>query len=208
MSKSLGNFTMIKEVLAAYSPEVIRMFLLSKHYRSPIDYNEDSMKEVSTGLDRIYAFLGRVESVGIEPPEARERKDVWQAFAEAMDDDFNSARGLAIVFEAVKKGNKLLDEAVTPETKQILAGIYGDIKAISKILGIFLMSPAVYFEEKKEKGVMDQDVDPEKIQALIEERNQARAEKNFARADQIREQLLQLNIILEDGPGGTTWKFE
>lgn len=206
MSKSLGNFTMIKEVLSTYSPEVIRMFLLSKHYRSPIDYNEDSMKEVSTGLDRIYAFLERIEALGTSL-ESNHKNEVWHAFAEAMDDDFNSAKGLAMVFEAVKKGNKLLDETITPETEQVLAGIYRDIKEISNILGIFMLSPAEYFRQKKEKGVADLSIDPEQIQTLIAERKQARQEKNFARADQIRDQLQKMNIILEDGPDGTTWKF-
>ena len=112
MSKSLGNFTMIKEVLADYSPEVIRMFLLSKHYRSPIDYSENSMREVSVGLDRIYAFLERLDKAGITPETGGgEHGPLWADIVEALNDDFNSAKAMAEVFDAVKKGNKLLDDA-------------------------------------------------------------------------------------------------
>ncbi|WP_035241844.1 cysteine--tRNA ligase [Desulfobacter vibrioformis] len=212
MSKSLGNFTMIKEVLADYSPEVIRMFLLSKHYRSPIDYSENSMREVCVGLDRIYAFLARLDKAGIAPESAgEEHRSLWTDIVEALNDDFNSAKAMAEVFDAVKKGNKLLDDADdAPKENEIkmLAGIYADIRAASKILGIFMMSPADYFGAKKDRAMADQDVDPAMIDGLIAERADARKSKNFARADEIRDQLLAMKIVLEDGPQGTTWRIE
>jgi cysteinyl-tRNA synthetase len=210
MSKSLGNFTMIKEVLADYSPEVIRLFLLSKQYRSPIDYNEDSMREVSVGLDRIYAFMARLEEGGIATG-CDTRGALWEEFSRAMNDDFNSARAQAAVFEAVKKGNKLLDDAndaPSQEEKVLLAGIHADIKAISNILGIFLLSGEEYFAAKKERGMADKDIDPAMVDDLIEQRATARKEKNFARADEIRDELQSMNIVLEDGPQGTVWRFE
>jgi len=207
MSKSLGNFTMIKEVLADYSPEVIRLFLLSKHYRSPIDYNEDSMREISLGLDRIYAFLERLEGTNMVL-ETQKPGELWAGFAHAMNDDFNSAKALGLVFEAVKKGNKLLDRSHnSPEASgcETLARVYTDIQAISGILGIFLVPPGEYFKTKKDRGVADMAIDPAMVEDLIEQRMRARKEKNFARADEIRDQLQQMNIILEDGPQGTTW---
>ncbi len=210
MSKSLGNFTMIKEVLADYSPEVIRLFLLSKQYRSPIDYNQDSMREVSVGLDRIYAFMARLEDAGLAG-DLDDRGDLWEEFTRAMNDDFNSARALAAVFEAVKKGNKCLDEAndaPSNEDKRLLNMMHSDIKAISNILGIFMMRPAAYFAAKKEKGMADKDIDPAMVENLIAQRAAARKEKNFARADDIRDQLQAMNIVLEDGPEGTVWRFE
>ena len=209
MSKSLGNFTMIKEVLADYSPEVIRMFLLSKQYRSPIDYSEDSMREVSVGLDRIYAFMERLEDAGLAA--SGDSGELWGEFSTAMNDDFNSARALAAVFEAVKKGNKLLDDAdgqPGDADRAWLASVLTDIRSISGILGFFLMSPKDYFAAKKEKGMADQDIDPAVIDDLIAQRAAARKEKNFARADEIRDQLQDMNIVLEDGPGGTVWRFE
>ena len=209
MSKSLGNFTMIKEVLEKYSPEVIRMFLLSKHYRSPIDYSEQSMHEVSMGLDRIYGFLERLENQGIQP-EGSENGPMWEAFTEAMNDDFNSAKALAAVFDTVKKGNKRLDEAPDELDDSVTADltqVRKDMADIAGILGIFLKSPSDWFADKKEKGVAEMAVDPATVEALIAERTRARKDRNFARADEIRDQLQQMNIVLEDGASGTTWRF-
>jgi len=210
MSKSLGNFTMIKEVLANYSPEVIRLFLLSKHYRSPIDYNEDSMQEISLGLDRIYGFLERLEGTNMVL-ETEKTGELWDGFAAAMDDDFNSAKALGLVFEAVKKGNKLLDRTHNnpePSGCETLAQVHSDIRAISGILGIFMVDPTEYFKAKKDKGVADMAIDPAMVDDLIVQRTTARQEKNFARADEIRDQLLDMNIVLEDGPRGTIWRIE
>jgi cysteinyl-tRNA synthetase len=210
MSKSLGNFTMIKEVLATYSPEVIRMFLLSNHYRSPIDYGEDSMREISLGLDRIYAFLERLQRAGVKV-DGSQKGELWEDFSSAMDDDFNSAKALGLIFESVKKGNRLLDETNDTPDSGILTTLtlfYNDIKSISHILGIFLLDPSSYFKEKKDKGMADMAVAPSEIEDLIQQRTKARKSKNFARADEIRDLLQAKNITLEDGPKGTTWRFE
>ncbi len=210
MSKSLGNFTMIKEVLAKYPAEVIRMFLLSNHYRSPIDYSEDSMREAGLGLDRVYAFLERLEKAGIRPDETG-GGDLWESFSEAMNDDFNSARAIACVFEAVKKGNRIMDEAGdAPDEDRSgeLSVLYGDIRSAAGILGIFLLSPSDYFAAKKQKGVSESAIDPSDVESLIQERAQARKNKDFKRADEIRNRLQDMKIILEDGPGGTAWRFE
>jgi cysteinyl-tRNA synthetase len=210
MSKSLGNFTMIKDVLERYSPEVIRMFLLSKHYRSPIDFSEQSMHEVGMGLDRIYGFLERLEHLGIRAKEGGQGP-LWQSFADAMNDDFNSARALAAVFEAVKKGNKTLDDIQGhPDGKTAgeLAQVMTDMAGIAGILGFFQKTPSAWFTAKKQKGVADMAVDPATVEALIAERTQARKDRNFARADEIRDQLQEMNIILEDGAAGTTWRFD
>jgi cysteinyl-tRNA synthetase len=210
MSKSLGNFTMIKEVLENYSPEVIRMFLLSKHYRSPIDYSEDSMREVSSGLDRLYAFMQRLDDAGLKP-EGDQPGDLWQAFADAMDDDFNSAKALAAVFETVKKGNKLMDgcnDAPQPSDADALKQVRADISAISNILGILMLNPSDYFRDKKEKGMADAAISPEEVEDLIRQRADARKNRDFSKADEIRDKLQSMNIVLEDGPEGTTWRME
>ncbi len=210
MSKSLGNFTMIKDVLETYHPEVIRLFLLSKHYRSPIDYNENSMDEVITSLDKIYTFLDRAEKAGVDLSQSMDPGEEWQLFAQAMDDDFNSARGMATIFDAVKKGNRILDgagEGVQPEVFSQLSIICSDLKKMGEILGILSQPPTVYFKGKKEAGLAGGNIDPAMIDQLVMERTQARKDKNFARADEIRAQLDGMNIILEDGADGTTWKF-
>ncbi|MCA1795079.1 MAG: cysteine--tRNA ligase, partial [Desulfobacteraceae bacterium] len=214
MSKSLGNFTMIKDVLERYSSEVIRMFLLGKHYRSPIDFSEQSMHEVAMGLDRIYGFLERLENLDIQAEDNRDGGNgpgsLWQAFSEAMNDDFNSAKGLAAVFETVKKGNKALDQVQDrpdDEAKAELGQIRSDITTIAGILGFFQETPSDWFAAKKDKGMSEMAVDPETVEALIAERTQARKDKKFARADEIRDQLQEMNIILEDGASGTAWRF-
>jgi cysteinyl-tRNA synthetase len=210
MSKSLGNFTMIKTVLEQYSAEVIRMFLLSNHYRSPIDYNEEYMKEIARGLDRVYTFLERLDNAGIKP-DASNNGDIWEEFTECMNNDFNSAKALAAVFLAVKKGNRLLDEMEEDREKahaEELAVIYQDILSTGHILGIFLLSPAEYFKSKKQRAMSDQTIDTALVEDLIQQRSKARKEKDFKLADEIRDKLQEMKIVLEDGAEGTTWKFE
>ena len=210
MSKSLGNFTMIKDVLETYHPEVIRLFLLSKHYRSPIDYSENSMDEVITSLDKIYAFLDRAQKAGI-PADRQETGPEWDVFKTAMDDDFNTARGMAAIFDIVKKGNRILDktgdEINTQVVMENISTMCSDLKKMGRILGIISQKPDVYFKAKKQAGLAKGDIDPAMIDKLVLERTEARKSKDFARADDIRARLDEMNIILEDGTGGTTWKF-
>ncbi|MCK5313145.1 MAG: cysteine--tRNA ligase [Desulfobacteraceae bacterium] len=206
MSKSLGNFTMIKEVLAKYPAEAIRFFLLSKHYRSPIDYNEDFMKEVTVSLDRVYTFLERAEKAGAEINDSS-HGPLWDDFTLAMNDDFNSARAIASVFDSVKKGNTILDQN-DQDINQDIHIVYSDLRKMGEILGIFLLKPSEYFEQKNKRVIEDQKIDPKEIDGLILERNEARANKDFAKADEIRDQLQAMNIVLKDGPEGTTWKTE
>ena len=204
MSKSLGNFTMIKEVLAKYPAEAIRFFLLSKHYRSPIDYNEDSMKEVTISLDRVYTFLERAEKAGVKQDDSM-HGPLWDDFTMAMNDDFNSARAIASIFDSVKKGNTLLDH---DNHNKELDMVYSDLRNMGKLLGIFLLKPKEYFEQKNKQIIEDQSIDPKEVEILIAERNTARADKDFAKADAIRDKLQNMNIILKDGPEGTSWKIE
>ncbi|MCK5542623.1 MAG: cysteine--tRNA ligase [Desulfobacterales bacterium] len=204
MSKSLGNFTMIKEVLERYPAEVIRFFLLSKHYRSPIDYNEDSMKEIVVSLDRVYTFLERAEKAGAKRDDSK-HGTLWNDFVLAMNDDFNSARAIASVFDSVKKGNTILDQNDQGKNLDI---VYSDLRKMGELLGIFLLEPAEYFDQKNKKLLENHSINPQEIDNLIAERNKARANKNFAKADEIRAQLKAMNIVLKDGPDGTTWKTE
>jgi len=205
MSKSLGNFTMIKEVLEKYPAEVIRFFLLSKHYRSPIDYNENSMKEVIVSLDRVYTFLERAENAGVKKNDS-EHGPLWDDFTKAMNDDFNSARAVASIFDSVKKGNTILDQDEIDKNK--LDIVYSDLRKMGGLLGIFLLKPSEYFDQKNKRIIDSKSIDPEKIEALIAQRNKARGDKDFARADEIRDELQAMKIVLKDGPEGTTWKIE
>ncbi len=211
MSKSLGNFKMIKDVLKTYHPEVVRLFLLSNHYRSPIDFTDKSMDEIRRGLDKIYALLLRADKkIGLDSVQDIEPGDCWQQFCEAMDDDFNSARGIAILFDTIRMINRLLDRhenSLSDSIKQTIQSGLADVLRIGNILGILLEQPTVYFDKKQTQILEQKSVDPVMIGKMVEERNSARKTKNWKKADQIRNQLAEMNIILEDRPEGTVWKI-
>lgn len=211
MSKSLGNFLLIKDIIKVYHPETIRLFLLSNHYRSPIDFNEKAMEEASGALEKIYTFLERVEDrFGSPAPVDNVSGPLLQEFCDAMNDDFNTAQGLGALFSAVRNLNRVLDESgdqlADNEMEEIKSG-HSDILAIGNILGILTQSPKAYFERKRQQGIKKESIDPGLIEKMIQERTEARKSKNWARADKIRDELLEMNIILEDRPDGTVWKY-
>ncbi len=213
MSKSLGNFLMIKDVLKSYHPEAIRLFLLSNHYRSPIDFTEKAMDEATTRLDRLYGLLERVEErVGPVREGEMSSRPLWGKFCDAMDDDFNTALGIGILFDGVRHLNGLLDvnkgELPLDLEAEIHAGRADMMEIGREILGMLTASPGAYFEKKREKGLAERAIDPAMIDPLIQERTDARGAKDWARADQIRDQLAEMNIVLEDRPEGTVWKIE
>jgi cysteinyl-tRNA synthetase len=212
MSKSLGNFLMIKDVIKSFHPEAVRFFLLSNHYRSPIDFSEKAMEEATIGLEKIYSLLQRLmDQFGTKPETKYSQGNVWDQFCKAMDDDFNTAQGIGILFSTVRDLNRLLDNKdgnFTDQEKEEIMTSYADILRIGNILGILSLSPGQYFQEKRQKYVKKHFVDPEKIEQMILERTEARKVKNWAKADEIRAQLEDMNIILEDRPDGTIWKFK
>ena len=216
MSKSLNNFLMIKDALKTYHPEAIRLFLLSNHYRSPIDFTEQVMEEAKSGLDKIYGGIERIETK-IGPKELNTKKygnthKYWNRFCEAMDDDFNTAQGVGILFETVRELNRLLDNyqtgALPVDDKIVLTNGRKDLLKMGEVLGILLQSPLEYHKQQKSKGLDQQSLNADDIENLIKERTQARKDKNWARSDEIRDQLLDMNVVLEDRPEGTIWKIK
>jgi cysteinyl-tRNA synthetase len=211
MSKSLGNFLLIKEIIKTYHPESVRLFLLSNHYRSPVDFNEKAMEEASVALEKIYTFLERVED-HVEKPmytEARTGR-LWKEFCDAMNDDFNTAQGLGVLFSAIRNFNRCLDESghqlSVKDAEEIITG-YQDVLEVGNILGILQQSPKKYFEDKIQKGLKKEAIDPKLIEKMVHERTEARKSKDWAKADKIRDQLLEMNIVLEDRVDGTVWKY-
>ncbi|MGM0418103.1 MAG: cysteine--tRNA ligase [Thermodesulfobacteriota bacterium] len=202
MSKSLNNFLTIKDTLNLWHPEVVRFFLLSNHYRSPIDFTDESLKEAEASLDRIYSFFERTEQFDSDKIESDSSSKLWDDFKEAMDDDFNTAKGIGVIFEAVREANKLLDSDENPEKA---LKIKKDIVKMGGSLGIFLTDSSDYFKGKPSKS--DHDLNPEEIDKLVQARTDARKEKNFQKADEIRDQLADMGVVLEDRPDGTFWKF-
>jgi cysteinyl-tRNA synthetase len=220
MSKSLGNFLTIKEILKAYHPEVVRFFLLSRHYRSPIDYSTQGMEEARQNLKRFYQTLSGIDEAlqktagkqkgrsTSEETTARKNVDAFaQRFEEAMDDDFNTAAALAPLFELSHDLNRMLQGASAQRTEILHQGKEAFALA-GKVLGIFQEEPRAFLEQEQQRKSQKLTITPAAIEALIKERNQARGKKNWRRADEIRDQLASQGIILEDGPQGTTWRVQ
>jgi len=186
MSKSLGNFFTIREVLKKYQPEVLRMFVLGTHYRSPLDFSDSALDVAKAGLDRLYETKRRLVD------ETVEESDVTEGFAAALNDDFNTPEALAELFECSRRINKGLDmsENVSSEMQ--------DFSAMSALLGIVQQDAETWFQ-----GDTD---DSAAIEALIVERAEAKKARDFARSDAIRDELAAQGIVLEDGASGTIWK--
>ncbi|MCI9647560.1 MAG: cysteine--tRNA ligase [Lachnospiraceae bacterium] len=199
MSKSLGNFFTVREISEKYDLQILRFFMLGAHYRSPLNFSAELMEAAKNGLERIRNGAGNLQFLA-KNSKARQMDDreeaLWQQgqefvdkFEAAMDDDFNTADAISAVFELVRFANTHTGEG---SSEEFLQNLYGRIQLLCDILGIIL-------EEKEE--ILD-----EEIEGLIAERQAARKEKNFARADEIRSLLLAQGIILEDTREGVKWK--
>ena len=209
MSKSLNNFLMIKDILQSYHPETVRLFLLSSHYRSPIDFSDQNLKESEKALDKIYGVLKRLdqESSLTDADDAATTSNYWLDFCEAMDDDFNTAKGVGILFNLVKEANRILDENDRAlKTNIPLEILTADLMRMGRILGILEQSWQAFFEERTKNQLRDMAISTESIEALVAERAAARKNKDWKRADEIRLQLEKAGIALKDKSDGTHWK--
>ncbi len=213
MSKSLGNILSIRDVLHSHTSESVRLFLLSSHYRSPIDYSPGSLKESEAKAERFYRTFERIEKDHAELAGKEVSPDTLQErikpIIEAMDDDFNTAYVIGAVFKEIALANRLLDAAAkaggsTQELERELPLIVTTIKKAGSFLGLFQKTSEQYFSERKAFS----GVDPEVIEALIQERKEARTNKDFARSDEIREKLKDMGVLLEDTRDGTVWTVE
>jgi cysteinyl-tRNA synthetase len=205
MSKSLGNILNIRDALGANTSEAIRHFLLSSHYRSPIDYTTDSLKEAETAVERYYKTLQRIEAAHPEAakitPDKAVIKERLAPFTEAMDDDFNTATVLGNIFKEVGRANRMMDKGGTEKLSEELSYIKAVLTHAAALIGIFRRTPDEYFAEIQGRSSLP----AIEIERLIKERKEARANKDFARADEIRDELLENKIVLEDTAQGTTW---
>lgn len=192
MSKSLGNFFTIRDVLEKYHPEVVRYLLVSSHYRSPINYSEESLKEAKGALERFYNALKGLPEVAAADGDA-----FADRFALAMNDDFNTPEACAVLFEMAREVNRLRDSDVTAA-----AALAARLRALASVLGVLQLAPDAFLQAGAEGRV-----DAEKVEALIAARLQARSEKNWAESDRLRDELTSMGVVLEDGKGGTTWRL-
>jgi cysteinyl-tRNA synthetase len=221
MSKSLGNIFTIREILEHYHPEAVRLFLLSHHYRSPVDFSDQNLKEAQTGLDRLYALLKDFKEmqhrdVPSSSPEEKTIEDLItslpEAFNTAMDDDFNTASALGVIHRTTRDLNRLLAEVKKDDKKGLSSSLLEKglttFTTVGNVLGILTTDPVDYFKEKQKAGMQDVTLSEEEIRNYIAQRKEARAQKDWKRADQIRDELLNKGIVLEDSPQGTTWKVK
>jgi cysteinyl-tRNA synthetase len=224
MSKSLGNFITIRDALKTYHPEVLRLFLLSKHYRSPLDFSKSAVAGLQSGLVRIYRTLKRMEEVlgpfEDDPGDTDRNAETGPAggslphgefaegFLEMMDDDLNTAGAVGLIFEKVREINKSMDAIngdVDQDTRERLIEERRSLMRAGKVLGLFKERPDEFFSMLSGPG---EGVDSGEVERMIQERARAKADKDWARADGIRDQLKEMGIILEDGPEGTVWRFD
>ena len=192
MSKSLGNFFTVREILARYQPEEIRYFILGSHYRSPLNYDDAHLDQARASLSRLYTALRGL-------PEAEPAGgDAYRArFDAAMDDDFNTPDALAVLFDLARDSNRLRGHDLSAA-----AALGAELRALGGVLGLLGQDAETYLQAGAGAAVIA-DVE---IDALIQRRTDARKAKDFAEADRIRDQLQEAGILLEDGAGGTTWR--
>ncbi len=196
MSKSLNNFFTIRDVLALYRAESVRYFMLSSHYRSQLNYSEENLQSADAALERLYLSLRDVDLSNL--PAVSSDNAFIARFKEAMDDDFNTPEAIAVLFDAAKTLNRA-KSSNNAQTQTLAAALI----SMGNVLGLLQQTPEDFL---KAAAGNDDSVSEDEIETLIAERNQARADKNWARADEIRDQFQQLGIVLEDKGGVTTWR--
>ncbi len=191
MSKSLGNFVTIRDVLKEYSPEVLRYLLLASHYRSPLIYTSDMLQQSQQALTRFYTALRFLPDA-----ERAANTEFEERFIEAMNDDFNTPVALSVLFDLAHEIQRLRDKDQDNAAKHAAL-----LRYLSDALGILQSDPEVFFKSGP-------DVNSEKIEALIAARQTARQEKQWAEADRIRDELAAMSVVIEDNSSGTTWKLQ
>ena len=226
MSKSLGNFFTIRDILEKYDPEVVRFFILSAHYRSPIDFSDQNLEDARAGLTRFYEALKAADETLARYPVpdklhcevGREEREIYDLiemledrFCEAMDDDFNTALAIGHLFEAVRGMNRIVgtqrfDDC--PLSLAVLRDARNKLIKLGDVLGLFGSDPAAWLDKEHQAALAGSGLTPEDIEALIAERQQARKNRDFARADAIREELAAKGIELLDSKEGTSWRVK
>jgi cysteinyl-tRNA synthetase len=220
MSKSVGNFFTIRDILKQYHPEVLRLFMMQSHYRSPVDFSDAALNEARQGMDRLYSTLKKIRDLrvaGVEradPPEDTSEKDreligqlkkLRERFIEAMDDDFNTARAIGCLFDTIRFLNTSLTGKKAEVSAVLLEQVENTLREIGAVLGLFLVEPDDYIRLDRDREAVKRGLAVAEIDALIAERWSAREKKEWQKADEIRKSLAARGVILKDTPTITTW---
>jgi cysteinyl-tRNA synthetase len=195
MSKSLGNFFTVREVLGRFRPEVVRYFMLGSHYRSPLNHSDAALTVAEQALDRFYTAMRGVPVIELDADAYAEHAERFRA---AMDDDFNTPEAIAVLFDLTRELNRLKD-AEDPAAPQAVARL----TELAGVLGLLKSDPDSWFQDARG----DATVDAEAVQEMIDARIAARAAKDFATADRLRDELTALGVVLEDNAEGTIWRM-
>jgi cysteinyl-tRNA synthetase len=220
MSKSLGNFFTIRDVLKQYHPEVLRFFMMQSHYRSPVDFSDAALNEARQGVDRFYSALNTIRGllaagVGtVDPPGELSEKDreimgqlqtMREGFIEAMDDDFNTARAIACLFDTIRFLNSSFTGKQVAVSPTVIEATEKTLREVGAVLGLFLEEPDHYLRLDREREATKRGLAVEEIELLIAARRSAREAKEWQRADELRKELAARGVILKDTPTATTW---
>ena len=218
MSKSLGNFLTIRDLSEKFHAEALKLFVFSTQYRNPLEYSEQAMQDAKTGLNRLYESLAAIEGLDhlsddsvtqvINNKDRKKLASLEDRFIQAMDNDFNTAQALGHLFDAAKTVNKVignLGDRQHPSDLELVTTTGRHISNLGAIAGILRENPIEFLSRQKEEILATIDIEPALIEQLISQRNEARASKDWAMSDQIRDRLLDHGIELKDGPAGTSW---
>ncbi|PIY15750.1 MAG: cysteine--tRNA ligase, partial [Elusimicrobia bacterium CG_4_10_14_3_um_filter_49_12_50_7] len=187
MSKSLNNFFTLRDVYRRFSPQAVRFFLLSQHYRSPIDFSEDALADAERTLERVNRSLKEKASAGENNKARKDAEKIYENFMAALSDDFNTSAAFAAFFALIKLFNQTKSAAVLKK-----------IDEMDRVLGFLKL-------EKKQKTAL---ISESEIQAMIEKRTEAKKAKDYASADGIRQELLEKGVVIEDSPAGAKWRLK
>jgi cysteinyl-tRNA synthetase len=197
MSKSLGNFFTVREVLERYPPEVVRYFIIASHYRSPLNYSGENLDHAKASLGRLYTALRALPVI-----ETSEGAGYQERFVAAMDDDFNTPEALSVLFELARDVNRLRGDG----DAETAARRGGALRQLGGVLGLLQANPDAFLQSGEHGGRAEGRLSVTQIEELVELRIAARKDKDWAEADRIRDRLSAENIVLEDGAGGTAWR--
>ncbi|MDR2725449.1 MAG: cysteine--tRNA ligase [Candidatus Adiutrix sp.] len=202
MSKSLGNFFTVKDILKKFGGETLRFLLASKHYRGPLDFSDEALIEAEKALERVYRALAAArEYMAGQSPDQDQSSPFLDKFQEAMDEDLNTAKALGVVFDLVRILNRAVQEGRPGEA----AAFFAALESMGERLGLWRQDPEDFF--KTLAPGREDELAPEEIEKLVAARAAARAAKNWAEADRFRDELLARGVLLEDKGGATAWKF-